>query len=975
MIGYRCFMRNVSLKFITLLLVCCFACQGYADECPGIRVVTEAEVAANKIGKGIIDIFKLEKPSFDDKMLKRIRVYAIKDQGVGGYFNPKIKVCDYEGNNCYELYNNTRCRKIYGTQSIGAGVSAAVFVDWDGDFVSIKREGGPPNVSITSGWEWAEGITPEEKLPKDTPKICVCMQKAACKSGLGADFTDMLNSNYNNQESVCDNCYGQKIQCAPVPLAPTPPPFCYQLKSSPPQVRIVPVSNRNNDYFSPEVRVIIGDLNEGKNLSVDHKQYTSHEVKDNRNITHYFRTYKEKNTRKLCASYYGTQKGEKNPQFTRCFPSPPAPEPEIDRIKNSNTLRIKMKMSSETCKKVSGAYRGKIKDEKERKVLGECAFDIYNNRYIKDIGPFSLKVVKPAMKKNESKTEKNDSSQRDKALDEIIARNETFEMLRKLGGCVPKIEVKCTKPGGHNECTLDGAGYPNQEVIYEQDNSHNMLCISGYNPEPEEFVIEREGKIIALKSTVMNYAKYVSVYSEESKQMDYSPLNETYDLLALDQNKLDKIIFDRQEYVSISEDENNKERELCIVKEDKDIQKKRESNKCRIVYKLTDSGHVEEDCTKGQGSCGRSIRFVSKENGKPFYLKYKEEDCKDKENKTHRCQVLQEKPIRANKTEVFYADKLCRFDLGSLANDIGKIINQNMKDKFDADRRSKENGAIRDVTAESSGGYYDLSKYESVEIEVWGGGEAGHIQGRALATQTRIGIPGDYIKAKLKVDKAYPHMKIKVTEGGGNRELYAKDKNGGLTIVEICQDQYGRKCKVLIAVAGGGENKGYIYNQKNYEITEFYRDLGSDETLVMKIANLESTENRDKQVEYIENGTIRYKNVECNQNYKMRLYGAGGCIDKEKGTYGGGSPGYAIIRPKLARETDEERRDREKRENKIIDAINKSLTKSVSDVNKENNGINIKELETLLQDSTIRAFDPYIARRVENEIKKRLSCN
>ncbi|WP_025264324.1 hypothetical protein [Wolbachia endosymbiont of Onchocerca volvulus] len=45
-----------------------------------------------------------------------------------------------------------------------------------------------------------------------------------------------------------------------MPLAPSPPPFCKQLTIPPPKVKIVPITNENNDYFEPKVKVIVSDL-------------------------------------------------------------------------------------------------------------------------------------------------------------------------------------------------------------------------------------------------------------------------------------------------------------------------------------------------------------------------------------------------------------------------------------------------------------------------------------------------------------------------------------------------------------------------------------------------------------------------------------------------------------------------------------------------------------------------------------------
>lgn len=63
--------------------------------------------------------------------------------------------------------------------------------------------------------------------------------------------------------------------------------------------------------------------------------------------------------------------------------------------------------------------------------------------------------------------------------------------------------------------------------------------------------------------------------------------------------------------------------------------------------------------------------------------------------------------------------------------------------------------------------------FDRVEIEAWGSGEAGHIKDTPIncrssvcSTESRAGMPGDYIKAKLEIDPNYPVIKVKVTEGG-----------------------------------------------------------------------------------------------------------------------------------------------------------------------------------------------------------------
>ncbi len=87
----------------------------------------------------------------------------------------------------------------------------------------------------------------EKKRLAKLPKIC------ACRSGF-TKFWDFSIIDYSN---LCDTCYQTKVRCAPVPLAPSPPPFCEQLTISPPKVKIVPITNEDNDYFEPKVKVIV----------------------------------------------------------------------------------------------------------------------------------------------------------------------------------------------------------------------------------------------------------------------------------------------------------------------------------------------------------------------------------------------------------------------------------------------------------------------------------------------------------------------------------------------------------------------------------------------------------------------------------------------------------------------------------------------------------------------------------------------
>lgn len=732
MSGYRYFMRSVRLKanFFFLVLILLIVSNGYSDTCGKIRFHTEAEAAANKTGKGLANFFTFNWSNldFDEKLLQYIRVTAIKDQGIDGYFNPRIQVCDYKGkDNCYQLGNGTSCRQIYGTQTSGAGVSAAVFIDWEGDTV---LNDGKFKEGIAKGleWEWAEGVIEsstsdeEKKRLARLPKICACSQKAACMEDFFSFFTkigegaNIFRPGY--MANTCDTCYQTAVKCAPVPLAPGPPPFCEQLAMSSPQVRIVPITDKDNDYFNPKVKVIAGDLIEedgkiGKELDFPRKykkdkageRPTSDEVVreysilDKDGTTHYFATYREKD--KLCSEYRGTQsRDEKNPQFVRCFPAPPAPEPEVVEIvksntpgKQSNTLKIRMKISESTCiYRAHGAYTN-----------GSCTFNV-NTDSTKNIGPLSLKVVKPKIVKKTTNSNNNESTIGD-VIENIFKNSSRFTILEQYG-YVPNIGIELpngdscslTNPREHNQCELtklelDNMGQPKIEVGYmgvkNQVNSNSkMLCLSGWQPEPEEFILKRGEEIIPLKLMGTKYIRYNAVYSKESNRFYYLPSKEIVDPLKRPQDRLDKIIFNKQGYV-LFPDENKQKKGECsyCVDYDKDIDEKFINNKVKVVYKLIDTEH-KEGCEQGNdgcicfdGKCSRSKQYLNKKDDKPFYLRYEEVDCKDKDgkvlrdekNEVQKCTQLKDQLTKANRTEVFYADKLCRFDLEDLKKKLEKI--------------------------------------------------------------------------------------------------------------------------------------------------------------------------------------------------------------------------------------------------------------------------------------------------------------
>jgi len=937
-------MKNVKLNFLLIFsLIFCLSYQGYAD-CPRfVKSNTEIEATGSKAGKGFWKVisFDWNNIDFDEKLLQFIKVTAVNNQGPEGYFDPKIKVCDYEGNdNCYILSSGTFCRQIYGTQSTGAGISAAAFIDWEGDKTKAGGE-----IAQGLGWEWADGVTDEEKVKfANAPKICTCSQKGACMSGISSWGSRVFSGENifrpGNMENVCDTCSWngrkQKVKCAPVQLAPGPPPFCEQLAMSPPQVRIVPITNEENDYFHPRVGVIIGELKEREELpfprGFSNSENTPFYPRTIKDTIHYFKTYRKKG--QLCAEYYGTEREEskRKLQFpARCFPSPTAPKPEEIKVVNENTLKVKMKMSENVC-----TY-----DARGTHNNGVCTFNVNadTSRSI-EVSPLFLKVVKPAIVEKTAGTG-NIKSDIDNIIEGILKNNSQFEVLEKYG-YVPDIETEC-KELQNGKCKLDDSGYPKVEIKYKENPKSKMLCLSGWQPEPEELVLEKGSELISLKSVGASYAKHNTVYSKESNQSYYFPCKkgeiiELVDVLAKPQDALNEIIFNKKGYISIPEE--NKPRDNCMAKEDKEVDTKQNCDKCKIVYELTDGKHKKE-CKQGDdgclcfdGVCSRSTQYVNKDN-KPFYLRVSQDEngvVKKLDN-----------PIKANRTEVFFADKLCRFDLDGLKKRLREIIIAQLKHKKQIieDRNQK--------LYELGDGYTDdLSMYDYVEIEAWGGGEAGHIIGKAQSTVSKQGRPGDYIKAKLKINPDYPYIKVKVTEGGGGQEDYKSNKNGGPTLIKMCKDPSEIICKDLITVAGGGTYR--TYGKIDYKETIIHEESLKLEEEVVKGDELNSEE--DNKIAYIRNGEIGYENVKkCNKNYVNKKYGAGGCINKSTKSYSKGAPGYVKIKP-------------------IFDELNKGRVKKIDDAIEKM--IQNPDDITGIDDSLINKLDQKIIDTIKEEIRKEL---
>ncbi|WP_168464500.1 hypothetical protein [Wolbachia endosymbiont of Ctenocephalides felis wCfeT] len=974
-------MKSVKLNFLfVLFLILGFACKVGAD-CPGLVYSnTNAESGGKKALDGLIAILSFGAAGgfqVDEKLYHYITAKKVKDQGIDGYFNPKIEVCDFEGKkNCYQLHSGTSCQKIYGTQDSGGGVSAAVFIDWEGDKTKI---GGTMGGGLE--WEWAEGVSEAEQEEfANSPKICACSQKGACLGGVSAYFARVFSGENifrpGEMEKACDTCnWGsrgkQKIKCAPVPLAPGPPPFCKQLEMSPPQVRIVPITERKddaaqkNDYFNPRVKVIFGSVKKENGRGEIELGFSSEYGKDkartrsiaDEGVLHYFKTYREKG--KLCAGYYGTEStDETNLQFERCFPAPSAPEPKEINIVNENTLEVKIEMNSGTCRQVGGSFSG-----------GTCTFNVGTRPKI--VGPLALKVVKPAIVAKTTNSASGRSNV-DNVIEGILEndQDEDFKLLKQYG-YVPDIELRCSSNGifysleDFNKglknrsisCELDNTKQLKIEIKYKKSTNSKMLCLSGWKPDPEEFILEEQGKITPLKLMGASYTKYNSVYSGESSQLYYFPCNKTVNILKENtQGDLDGMIFNKKGYISIPKENSGKD--FCNVKKDDEMDAKQNCNKCKLAYQLIDGRH-EEECDQGEeeckqggdgylcsdGKCSRSTQYANKKDDQPFYLKYKEVSYEGTDGRMQKGLQL-ERPFKANRAEVFYADKLCRFNLEDLKSRLRGIIIRQLKDK--KEKLEEKNQKPYDL---GNGYTDDLSIYDYVEIEAWGGGEAGHIKntpenciGASCSTESRLGMPGDYIKAKLRIDPNYPIIEVEVTEGGGGVEGHMSNKDGGPTFIRMC-DLNRINCKPLITVAGGGKYKEYGW--KSYKDTLIHEQGLKLEEKIERGDRLRSTE--DKKVAYIENGAIKYQNVtKCDRGYANTTKGAGGCIDKDSETYSKGAPGYVKIKPVLSNID----------EDKVSNAIDKMMEGP--------DGI------TRIDDSLINTLDSRIIDTIREEIRKEL---
>ncbi|GHM58193.1 MAG: hypothetical protein sL5_03100 [Candidatus Mesenet longicola] len=214
-----------------------------------------------------------------------------------GFFNPKIKVC--RGNYTY-------CDDMADGDCEGVGMTyARAYVDWEAE----------------------------------EPKICAC-QVLTCYDtvakvliGLtspivgGIAVLATLDKDYS-KECIADP------QCIPIPLAPGPPPFCDQFKASP-EIRIVPVTARNQSFFQPKIRVIIGSQTRNLDVSTDGREHSYPIEYDGEKYT--FKTYREED--QLCADFYDNSSDIM--LGNQCFPMPKIGKPELIPLdEEGNEIRL-----------------------------------------------------------------------------------------------------------------------------------------------------------------------------------------------------------------------------------------------------------------------------------------------------------------------------------------------------------------------------------------------------------------------------------------------------------------------------------------------------------------------------------------------------------------------------------------------------------------------------------------------------------
>ncbi len=121
--------------------------------------------------------------------------------------------------------------------------------------------------------------------------------------------------------------------------------------------------------------------------------------------------------------------------------------------KQSNTLKIRMKMNRKNCiSQVNKKYKN-----------GSCTFDV-NTNSTTNISPLSLTVIKTAIV---AKTTNNKSNV-DNIIKGILENNmQQFKVLKEYG-YVPDTKEECEEFNTEGKCKLDNLGHPKVKLKYKK---------------------------------------------------------------------------------------------------------------------------------------------------------------------------------------------------------------------------------------------------------------------------------------------------------------------------------------------------------------------------------------------------------------------------------------------------------------------------------------------------------------------------
>lgn len=760
-----------------------------------------------------------------------------------GFFNPTIRVCrgDY-----------THCDDMADGECEGVGMTyARAYTDFEGE----------------------------------EPKMCAC-QVFTCYDALAKGLISMssllvggiavlatLDKDYS-KECIADQ------QCIPIPLAPGPPPFCDQFESSP-EIRIVPVEAREQSFFQPKIRVIIGSSKTNLDVNADGSE-RSHTINLNKE-RYTFKTYKEED--KLCADFLGGLKGEKFMLGSQCFPMLKVGKPELipldgegNKIKKLDDMTIVGPKKSIDLNKVEvpGYSHNPI-----TLIYGEE----------RDVGGLRLKLIKPK-----------------------VDSNRNFE-LRCSGGGKPFLAC-VNKEGGLRQvdavCSDEEIGPTlacpeNQSLGYAENNNGKVTCLVGW--DSDEYVLRRkENKKIFkyLKSSGKQFNDYRVVPIANKDQ--YIPCSTSRkDLNIMGQDDLDNIKRFSGSYYSIGNsnpicNDSSICCRGCLCHEGDKLRvvKKGEScnnGKCnasyKIVYKYEDIVHKSGSFDNEPSNPEYSTRYIDKNTEKPFFLT--KEELNDKKGEFFRPKDPYIDGLCVDNFErISYIDPKKNFNSDSKKD-------SNSEKSLSSDSEENSNPDLRkDHNQKDQHHYFNAKEKQCqfVTMEAWGGGAAGFIDEGNLIKSTS-GPAGDYTKATIKVNDEKPIFKIKVGSGG---ELEQNSGNGNASEVYMC-DKDRKNCDKLIIAGGGGnsirEQNEAIINE-NLLYTGFVgRVKGTHEP--DKIALPYG--NRKDEIPYDQavykktsfcNGAIKSNQVKKVVNDNS-VPGSGGCISVDKLSYQEGANGKVTI--------------------------------------------------------------------------------